>query len=200
MDETPTTRASLLVRLRDPRDERAWAEFTEIYAPLIRRLARCRGLQEADAADLAQEVFRAVARAIERQAFDPARGSFRGWLFRIARNLVVNFLISRERHPRGSGDTDVQALLEAQPAPAPEDSALFDTEYRRQLLYWAADQVRGQFSDLTWQAFWQTGVEGRGAREVADALGTTVGTVYHYKSRVMVRLRQKIEQVEGEAE
>ncbi|HEV3258519.1 MAG TPA: sigma-70 family RNA polymerase sigma factor [Gemmataceae bacterium] len=200
MDDTPTTRASLLVRLRDPRDERAWAEFTEIYAPLIYRLARRRGLQDADAADLGQEVFRAVARAIERQAFDPARGSFRGWLFRIARNLVVNFLIGRERQPRGTGDTDMQALLEAQPAPAPEDSALFDAEYRRQLLYWAADQVRGQFSDLTWQAFWQTGVEGRGAREVADALGTTVGTVYHYKSRVMARLRQKMQQVEGEAE
>jgi RNA polymerase sigma factor (sigma-70 family) len=196
MEQTPTTRPSLLIRLRGPRDEQAWAEFTAIYAPLIERLARHRGMQDADAADLVQEVLRTVARAIERNAFDPARGSFRGWLFRIARNLMINFLISQRRHPQGSGDSNMQRLLEEWPAPDIEDSALFDVEYKRQLLYWAAEQLRGEFTELTWQAFWQTGVEGRSAKEVADALGTTIGTVYHYKSRVMARLRRKIEQVE----
>jgi RNA polymerase sigma-70 factor (ECF subfamily) len=198
MDETPTTRLSLLVRLQDPRDEQAWHEFTEIYGPLMQRLARQKGLQDADAADLVQEVYQAVARAMERQAYDPARGSFRGWLFRIARNLVVNFLIDQARRPRGTGDSDMKCLLEAQPAPTPEDSVLFDTEYKRQLLFWAAEQVRGEFSELTWKAFWQTGVEGRAAKVVADSLNTTVGTVYHCKSRVMARLREKIAQVEGE--
>src|SRR5438552_2289806 len=169
-----------------------------ITAPLIERLARQKGLQEADAADLVQEVLRTVAAAIERQMFDPARGSFRGWLFRIARNLMVNFLISQRRQPRGSGDTDMQQLLEAWPAQDAEDSALFDAEYKRQLLYWAAEQLRGEFTERTWQAFWQTGVEGRSAKEAAAALGMTVGTVYHYKSRVMARLRQKIEEVQGE--
>src|SRR5439155_14219450 len=79
MDQTPTTRPSLLVRLHGPRDEQAWVEFTAIYAPLVERLARQKGLQDADAADLVQEVLRTVAAAIERQMFDPARGSFRGW-------------------------------------------------------------------------------------------------------------------------
>lgn len=195
MDAMPTTRLSLLVRLRDPRDELAWTEFTAIYLPLVHRLARRRGLQDADVADLGQEIFRSVATALERQTYDPARGSFRGWLFRIARNRLINFLISRERHPRGSGDTDVQGLLDA--VPAPEEVAQLEAEARRQLLYWAAEQVRDDFSELMWQAFWQTGVEGRGAAEVAAALSTTVGTVYHCKSRVMARLRQKIAEVEG---
>jgi RNA polymerase sigma-70 factor (ECF subfamily) len=66
------------------------------------------------------------------------------------------------------------------------------------LLGWAADRVRGEFSDATWQAFWRAGVEGQSAREVADSLGLSVGTVYQYKSRVMARLRHEIEQVEGE--
>ena len=103
MDEAPSTRASLLIRLRDPADERAWSEFTEIYGPLVHRLARRRGLQEADAQDLAQEVFRAVARAIERYDPDPDRGSFRGWLSRIARNLIINLLAARRRQPQGTG-------------------------------------------------------------------------------------------------
>ena len=40
MEDTPSTRPSLLVRLGDPRDERAWAEFLDIYTPLVHRLAR----------------------------------------------------------------------------------------------------------------------------------------------------------------
>src|SRR4051812_30805186 len=112
MTESPSTRPSLLIRIRDPQDELAWAEFVEIYTPLIHRLARSKGLQEADAADLTQDVFRAVAGAIDRWDPDPALGSFRGWLFRISRNLMVNLLASQRRHPRASGDSDVARLLE----------------------------------------------------------------------------------------
>ena len=195
MHETPETRASLLLRLRGSRDETAWSEFMAIYAPFVKRLARRRGLQDADADDLVQDVFRAVAQSIERQDYEPQRGSFRGWLFRIARNLVVNFLIRQERHPRGSGDSRVNDLLGAVPSPA--ESALFEAEYKRQVLYWAAEQVRAEFSVLTWKAFWQAGVEGRCAGDVAAALGTTVGTIYHCKSRVMARLRKKIEEIEA---
>ncbi len=76
MTEWPATRQSLLVRLKDPRDEQAWSEFVAIYTPLVDRLARAKGLQPADAADLAQEVFRAVAGAIER-ATTPTRPAAR---------------------------------------------------------------------------------------------------------------------------
>jgi RNA polymerase sigma factor (sigma-70 family) len=199
MDEVPSTRPSLLIRLRDPADGRAWAEFTEIYGPLVHRLARRRGLQEADAQDLAQEVFRAVAGAIERFDHDPARGSFRGWLSRIARNLIINLLAARRRQPRGTGDTDVHRLLEDRPDPAGEDSALFEVEYRRRLISWAAERVRGEFSAAAWRAFWQVGVEGRPPQEVAEALGMTLGTVYQYKSRAVVRIRREIEQFGWEA-
>jgi RNA polymerase sigma factor (sigma-70 family) len=199
MDESTTTRPSLLIRLRDPGDERAWSEFVEIYGPLVYRLARRRGLQEADAQDLAQEVFRAVARAIERYDPDPARGSFRGWLSRIANNLIINLLSAQRRHPRGTGDSEMQRMIEDQPDPAGEESALFEVEYRRRLLAWAAERVRGAFSHLTWQAFWQTGVEGRSPQEVADSLGMSIGTVYQYKSRVVARIRREIAHFETES-
>ena len=74
MAAVPSTRASLLVRLKPPRDERAWVEFVEIYEPLIHRLARARGVQEADADDLAQDVFRTVADAIEQWDPRPLQG------------------------------------------------------------------------------------------------------------------------------
>jgi RNA polymerase sigma-70 factor (ECF subfamily) len=201
MDEppAPATRRSLIVKLRDPADTEAWCEFVALYEPLIYRLARRKGLQDADARDLCQEVFRAVARAIDRWDLDPARGSFRGWLARIARNLLVNFLTRRPHRLRGSGSTSVQELLEAQPAADPSATALFEIEYRRRLFRWAADAVRGEFAPTTWQAFWQTAVEGRPPAGVAADLGLSVGAVYIARSRVLARLRHRIGQRDEEA-
>lgn len=196
MNEPPITRPSLLVRIKDPQDERAWGEFLEIYGPLVHRLARLKGFQDADAADLSQDVFRAVASAIDGWDPDPSRGSFRGWLFRIARNLMVNLLTSRRRHPRGTGDSDMKLFLEALPASAGEESALFDEEYRRQLFRWAADHVRPEFREPTWRAFWLTAVDGRPVKDVAESLGQSIGSVYIARSRVIARLRSAIEHVD----
>lgn len=193
MDESPATRRSLIVKLRDPADTAAWREFAAIYEPWIYRLARRRGLQDADARDLCQEVFRALARSIDR--WEPARGSFRGWLSRIARNLMINLLTRRQHLLRGSGASSVQDLLEAQPAPDPSATALFEAEYRRHLFQWAAEEVRGEFAPATWQAFWQTAVEGRPTAEVAAGLGLSVGAVYIARSRVLARLKRRIEQL-----
>jgi RNA polymerase sigma-70 factor (ECF subfamily) len=198
MDDAPATRDSLIVRLRDPADAVAWREFVALYEPLVYNLAFRRGLQDADARDLCQEVFLAVGRAVHRWDPDPARGSFRGWLSRIARNLLVNFL-TRQHQPRGSGATSVQELLEAQPSADPSATALFETEYRRRVFRWAADEIQGEFTPATWQAFWRTAVEGRPPREVASELGLTVGAVYIARSRVLACLRQRIEKLGGEA-
>jgi RNA polymerase sigma factor (sigma-70 family) len=197
MDETPNTRPSLLVRIRDPQNERAWREFLDIYEPLVYRLARRKGFQDADARELTQEVFLAVASAIDRWDPDPSRGSFRAWLFRIARNLMINLLVNRQRHPQATGSTDIKHLLEEQAAPVGEDSALFDREYKREAFRWAAQQIRSQFRQTTWKAFWLSSVEGREVKKVAETLGITAGAVYIARSRVMARLRQTIEGLDG---
>lgn len=200
VNDAPTTHPSLLVRLRDHQDQRAWAEFLAIYEPLVYRVARQMGFQEADCADLAQEVFRAVAGAIDRWDPDPASGSFRGWLFRIARNLALNFLARKKRGPVGSGDSDVKRQLEEYPAPSAEDSALFALEYRRQLFRWAVDQIRDEFTPATWKAFWRTSIDGIAPKEAAAELGLTVGAVYIARTRVMARVRRVINRLEGEQE
>jgi RNA polymerase sigma-70 factor (ECF subfamily) len=200
MEEIPKTRASLLVRIRNPQDDEAWAEFVGLYEPVVYRIARQRGFQDADARELTQDVLVAVASAIERWEPDPARGKFRTWLFRIARNLSINLLASRRRHAQGTGGTDFQTLLEEQEAPRGEDSDLFDQEYRRELFGRAVAQVRGQFREATWQAFWLTSVQGRDIGEVAEELGMSAGAVYIARSRVMARLREKVEELDGKRE
>src|SRR5437588_5372019 len=105
MGDAPLTRPSLLVRLHDARDGQAWGQCVDVYAPLVYGFARKHGLQDADAADLTQEVLRAVAGAVGRLEYDPARGSFRGWLFTVVRNKLRNFLDARRRQEQGQGDS-----------------------------------------------------------------------------------------------
>ena len=197
MTSLPETRASLLLKLRDPGNQTAWAEFLQIYQPLIFRLARRRRVQDADAREVTQEVLVAVAGSISRWEADPLRGSFRGWLAKITRNVVVNLLIRQSRHPRGSGDSDLQRWLNEQPEPANEESALFDREEERQIFMWAAERIRSEFKESTWLAFWRTAVEGREPTVVAAELAVSVGTVYVSRSRVMKRLKECVQRAEG---
>ncbi len=199
MSEAPATRLSLLVRLRDARDDGAWSQFVDIYAPLVFGFARKQGLQDADAADLTQDVLQAVSGGIRRFDYDPRRGSFRGWLFTVVRNKLRNFLAAQKRPGRGSGDSDAQLLLQELPAREDDQTAWWDQEYERRVFAWAAEQVRGAFQETTWQAFWQTAVEGRTGPEVARRLGLTVAAVYLAKGRVMDRLKQIIQDTLGEA-
>ena len=193
MSESPLTRPSLLVRLRDAHDELAWSQFVEIYAPLVYGFARKHGLQDADAADVTQDVLRSVATAAKKLEYDPERGSFRGWLFTVVRNRLRDFWASQARQCQGSGDPEMNRRL--QELPAPEENQEWEQEYEQQLFHWAATQVRADFQDSTWQAFWQTAVEGKSGKAVAKALGMTVAAVYLAKARVITRLKEQIQQV-----
>jgi RNA polymerase sigma-70 factor (ECF subfamily) len=192
-DEPPKTRPSLLVRLRDPRDAAAWGQFVEVYVPLIYGFLRKRGVQDADAADLTQDVLRAVAGAIRRLDYDARQGTFRGWLFTIVRNRLSNFLARAPRQFVAGGGTDLVNLLHAQPAPAADPEAEWEHECRQQRFAWAARQVRQEVEESSWRAFWRTAVEGRRPPDVAGELGLSVAAVYMAKSRVLARLKRQLQ-------
>lgn len=189
MTAPPLTRASLLVRLRDPRDTAAWTEFVQLYASVIYGFARQRGRQDADAADLMQDVLRAVANSIH--TYDKAKGTFRGWLYTITRNKMYNQMEAQRRHPRGSGDSDAQRRLDEQPNRDDSDED-WDREYERKAFLWAAERIRNEFQESTWKAFWLTAVDGLAAKDVGLQLGLSPGAVYVAKSRVLARLREEI--------
>jgi RNA polymerase sigma factor (sigma-70 family) len=197
MPDAPQTQPSLLVRLRDARDEAAWAQFVDLYAPLVYGYVRRRGLQDADAADLTQVVLRVVASSIRKLDYNRQRGSFRGWLFTIVRTKLASFLARRPEVGRGTGDTGTHRLLEALPAPD-ADTQAWEVEYDQRLFAWAAEQVRAQVREATWQAFWQTAVEGKPGKDVAASLGMTLAAVRLAKSRVVARLKALVQQAQDE--
>jgi RNA polymerase sigma-70 factor (ECF subfamily) len=197
MLDAPLTRASLLVRIRDGRDQEAWRQFVQVYAPVVYGFARRRGLQDADAADLMQDVLRSVAGAAARLRYDPARGSFRGWLYTVARNKLFNFLeASRHKLGRGSGDSGAHERLEALVEPEWTLAETWDAEYERNLAALAMERVQGEVQTATWRAFWQTAVEGRSARDAGAALGMSAGAVYVARSRVLARLREEVQRLQ----
>lgn len=197
MDQPPATSASLLIRLRDPADDDAWRQFVKLYAPMIYGLARKKGLQDADAADLMQDVFRAVANAMGKLDYDRERGTFRGWLHTVTRNKIFNFLEARRHRPAASGDSAVRDMLAETAAPDTEQQ-WWDEEYERRLFTMASDQVRDEFKPATWQAFWKTAVEARSVKEVSVELQLSPGAIYVAKSRVLARLREKISELREE--
>jgi len=197
MSRSPETRPSLLVRLKDRGDREAWHEFTEIYQPVIFRLAQRKGMQHADAEDLTQSVLMAVSRAVERWEHDPQRARFRTWLHRVAHNAILNAL-TRGKPDRGSGDTGILSLLNKRPGKESPDSDLLRLEYRREVFRWAARQIRDEFQPATWDAFWLSAVEGHGVDEVAQQLSKTPGSIYAARSRVIRRIREKVAELDEE--
>src|SRR5262249_17144512 len=191
----PETRESLLVQLRSPANREAWDQFALIYRPVIYRLARRRGLQDADAQDLAQRVLMAIASAIGSWERSNEAVKFRHWLRRVARNAIVNAL-ARRPHDRAAGGSAVHELLLDQPGVDPESDAQIELEYRRELYLQAARIVRCDVDADTWRAFEMTVVESRTIDEAAVDLQKPAGTIYAARSRVMRRLREAVRELE----
>src|SRR5262245_12163002 len=194
MAQIPPTRASLLVRLRDPRDEAAWAEFIDLYGALVYNYARKQGLQDADAADLGQEVLRAVAASVGRLEYDPRRGLFRNWLFTLIRRKLSTWRAAQGRGPCSSGDPATRQVLEKIAAP-PVEEAAWGAEWEGRVLAWACEQGRKDVRESTWQAFWRTARDGHPTRRVAADLGPTATAVYLARHRVLARLKELVRSV-----
>jgi RNA polymerase sigma factor (sigma-70 family) len=188
------TQPSLLLRLRDSGDDAAWSRFAAIYTPLIVAFCRGRGLSDPDAADVAQDVLKAIVGAIPRFSYEPERSSFRNWLFTVVRSKLNNFFAAQARQPRQAGETTVQHFTDNEPAL----EETWHREYQANLVRWAAEQVRAEFKDPTWNAFWRTAILGQPAEQVAAELRLSVNALYIARSRVTTRLRQVIEAVEYE--
>lgn len=191
MHELPDTNESLIARVKDPRDAAAWSEFLAIYRPVVYRLARSRGLQHADAEDLAQQVFMSIVRAIERWEPGADMPPFWAWLYRIVRNAILR-AVTRKKPDKGAGSTSVQELLQETPEADEEVTAAFLRESRLEIFRWAGREIRGEFTAATWSMFWETSVKGRSIAETAATYDRSTGSVYMARYRVMQRIKERV--------
>ena len=187
------TPVSLLQRLRRSAQEQqataAWAEFVELYTPLLYSWASRLGLQPSDAADLVQDVFVVLVRKLPEFEHD-SRKSFRAWL----RTILMNRWRDGERRPVAASQQAGDGLLAQLPGPD-QAAELEEAEYRAALVRRGLELIQGEFKPMTWKACWENAVNGRPAAEVARELGTSVNAVYVARSRVLRRLRAYLEQL-----
>ena len=148
--ELPTTRHSLLQRVKNPRDGEAWSEFVKTYRPAVYRFARRKGLQPADAEDLTQRVFTKASEKLKDWESRSERGSFRAWILLVTRNAVINVLARRPIDEPGhqqDGDVDEIAVT------AGMDEQI-EQEFRRATFRRVVGLIRDEFQASTWNAFW----------------------------------------------
>lgn len=192
-DETASSGGlSLAIRLRDGSAD-AWRELVDLYGPLVDSWCGRAGLPVASRADVGQEVFLAVHRGIAR--FDPSgpRATFRGWLWTITRNAVLQW--RRRAEPNATGGTTAMGRLAEVPESFVDESAAdppSTPDETAALLRRALEKIRPTVEPKTWNAFWNTAVLGQAAPEVAEELGISPASVRQAKSRILRRLRRQL--------
>jgi RNA polymerase sigma-70 factor (ECF subfamily) len=194
-NEPTVTSISLIVRIQSS-DDVSWSRFVDLYSPLIWGWCRGAGLERNDADDVSQEVFTAVARAITRYE---RNGSFRGWLWQVTRNKVLDHFRARQRGPKVTGGSDFGNWLRQIPESPPDDSSV--STMGDPLAMRALELIRIEFEESTWTAFVQMVFEKRTAAEIAvdlgwaspDGLDSEKGAkrVRQAKFRIMKRLRDE---------
>src|SRR6516162_1488028 len=135
-----STRPSLLLRIRDPRDAEAWKTFVDVYGRLVYRHCRGRGLPHEDAENVTQEVFAQVSQSIRRFDYRPEAGRFRGWLGAVTRNEISRFRKKDARAVRGAGGAEGEQGLDSAAARG-EDTAWAE-EFNAHLLATALERCR----------------------------------------------------------
>lgn len=186
-----STSTSLLLRVKQ-HDAEAWDRLVHLYGPLVYDWCRQQNLQPADAADVSQEVFRAVARSVVKFRRERASDTFRGWLWTITRNKVRDHFRARTDHEEARGGTEILRQLNAIPDEeppstiGPANDSITSSPFHR-----AVELIRMEFEDRTWQAFWCVTIDQRATADVAEELGISVNAVRKAKSRVLRRLREE---------
>ena len=189
----PETRISLLVQL-DSENDTAWREFVAIYQPVIYRMARRRGLQDADAQDLTQKVLISVAGSIE--SFERREDTpFRHWLRKVTSNAILKVLTRKPKDQPQGGSTVLQMLGEMSPDEDPFEREI-ELECRREIFLRAAAIVRAEVEPESWQAFQVSVVDGLPIEEAARRTGKSVGAAYAARGRVMKRLKAAVQMMQ----
>ena len=203
-NEHPSLSSSLLVRVQAMQPD-AWARLVEVFSPIVYRWARQSGLTASDSADVAQDVFVAVAKNVSNFERQKQKASFRSWLATITRNRVRDCFRGKKKHPVGFGGTEGLQMLHNVPD---QDeigrSEPSDQDLEKSISLHSLDQrlparvlelVKSGCGEQTWNAFWATVVMGDSAADVAARLGISVTSVYQAKSRILRRLRKRMSEL-----
>lgn len=189
-----TTRASLLLRIRDRGDSAAWAEFDAIYRPILTRLCMARGFDRSGTDDIVQQCMLTVHRHIGGFEYDQAKGRFKSWL----RTMAINQMKNQWR-----GQQEVQGgtslgVGEAASIESPEQA--FDKIWMEEHLSYCLQAIRNEIEPHAYEAFRLYALEERSPEEVCAQVGMEPAQLYRLKYKVTQRLADKMRELLGDEE
>lgn len=197
-DSEPSTSASLL-QCACRGDVDGWRRLAHLYGPIVYAWARRSGFQEADAADVMQDTFAAVAKALP--TFDDERqdATFRGWLWTITRNKLRDHARAAEAQAVGGTEAMIrmqqipeESLAKIQSDDPPSEPLSDAASVRRQ----AIALLRESVDPRSWRMFWETTIETRDPADVAEEMGVSRWAVYKSRARVLHRLQLEMKGLE----
>jgi RNA polymerase sigma factor (sigma-70 family) len=194
------TRRSLVERLADWGDQLRWQEFFDTYWKLIHSAARKSGLTDAEAQEVVQETVITVAKNIDKLKYDPAIGSFKGWLLQITRWRIADQFRKREpgnaKRPRSTDDR-LTATIERVPDSQIVDlDEVWESSWKENLFEAAVARVKKKIEPKQFQIFDCYVRKEWPAQKVAERLGVNVGQVYLARHRVGALLKKEIKALE----
>lgn len=195
------TRQSLLGRLKDWEDERSWRDFFETYWRLIYSTARKGGLSDAEAQEVVQETVIAVAKKMKEFKYDPAIGSFKGWLKLVTRRRIADQY--RKRKPQevsladaDTADAGTRALEKLSDGAGDPVDAAWEADWQQSLLERAVELVRTQVSPRQYQIFDLYVLRQWPASRVAASLDISTAQVHLAKHRVQAQIKKEARRLE----
>jgi RNA polymerase sigma-70 factor (ECF subfamily) len=190
--DSVATSLTLVQRLRE-NDRQACGLFARLYGPVIYHWSRTFGLQDADAADVAQDVVMIVLSRIDTFHRESTGQSLRRWMRTITNNQCRDLFRARRRHAVAMGGSDASARMGEIPDEDSDHEVDDSFDAEASVVHAAVEILRASFEDRTWNAFMQTAIEGRQAADVASDLGMSVASVYTAKSRVLSRMKAEFD-------
>ena len=175
----PTTSKTLLEKISSG-DEISWDEFYRKYAPVIKAVAKYKGI-EYDADDICQQVMMHFFKQSKTFKFDPGIAKFRTYLGRIVSWKIIDYY--RKKREKLSEE------LDAVPVDAELDK-IYMAEWHKVIIAEAEDELRKRVSPDTFQAYQLYAVQGRPVEKVAAFLECSVNQVYQAKKRCFAMMRE----------
>ncbi len=202
-DELIPTRATLIHRLKDWRDQTSWQAFFDTYWQLIYDVAVKRGLTKAEAEDVVQMTMISVARHMPGFKYDPAIGSFKTWLLNMTRWRITDQFRKRLplaeycEEPSGTGSGDFKTD-EDTGYTRPELEKLWDAEWEKNLLQAATAKARRRLDPKLYQIFDCYVNKQWPAERIAKAFGISSNQVYLAKHRMTELIKEEAERMQKE--
>lgn len=178
----------LLERVRDRTDAAAWSAFVAEYQPVLRAFVRRHGVKAADVPDVVQDVLARLVPALARFEFDPSRGRFLTWLWRVTGNAAKNWISKQITRTRLEAAWHRQQPVTETGTDAPDER---ERARLRQTLDRVFAAVRRTTRPAAWACFEGQVLHGRPADELAAELGVSSNAVFVNTCRIRARVREQ---------